>query len=143
MSFGAYAQTDKDILLEIVKQQTKLSEQQTKLSEQLVATNLEVKVISTELKAFEKSAEKRFDILFYLLVGGVSTIFISIIGLVAGIFWDRRATLKPFETKTDELKLENLELKREIAIIKEKELKLELYIRQISQIDNRFAPFNP
>jgi hypothetical protein len=91
----------------------------------------------------EKSVEKRFDILFCVIVGGISMLFLAIFGLVALILWDRRSTLKPFETKIDELKLENLELKKEIAIIKEKELKLELYIRQISQIDNRFAPFNP
>ena len=42
------------------------------------------------------------------------------------------------ETKRKELELKEKELKH-----LEKETKMELYIKQISQIDNRFAPFNP
>ena len=155
--FCVNAQTDREILLEIVKQQAKLAEQQAKLSEQIIATNLEVKGISTELKALDKSGEKRFDMLLYIMIGTSATLFAGIFGIMMMVHWDRRTAFKPFESKTDELKLEakelkleNSELKKEIAIIKEKELKLELYvgqmsqyIKQISQIDNRFAPFNP
>ena len=158
--FCVNAQTDRDILLEIVKQQAKVAEQQTetnklvtelakqqaKLSEQIIATNLEVRGISTEVKAIDK----RFDMLLSVMIGIGGTLFAGIFGIVMMVFWDRRTALKPFEAKTDELKLENSVLKKEVDLLKEKELKhleremkVELYIKQISQIDNRFAPFNP
>ena len=137
--FCVNAQTDRDILLEIVKQQAKLSEQ-------IIATNLEVRGISTEVKAIDK----RFDMLLSVMIGIGGTLFAGIFGIMMMVFWDRRTALKPFEAKTDELKLETKELKlensalkNEITIIKERETKVELYIKQISQIDNRFAPFNP
>lgn len=148
--FGVYAQADREILLEIVKQQAKISEQQAELSKQIIATNLEAKGITTELKALDKSVEKRFDMLLYIMIGTSATLFAGIFGVMMMVHWDRRTALKPFEIQTSELKSENSELKKEIAIIKEKELKLELdlgkisqYVKQISQIDNRFTPFNP
>ena len=139
VSFGAYAQTDRELLLEVVKQQAKLAEQQIETNKLVTELAKQQAITATKVEGLEKSVEKRLDMQssFIMIVMGLLAV------LIGAIFWDRRSTLKPFEAKTDELKLENLELKKEIAIIKEKELKLELYIRQISQIDNRFAPFNP
>ncbi len=131
----------------------KLSDKIDKLAEQILETNklvaelakqqaitaTKVESIDKRIDSLEKSIEKRLDMQsnFVMIIMGLLAV------LIGAIFWDRRSTLKPFETKADELKLENSELKKEIAIIKEKELKLEVYIRQISQIDSRFAPFNP
>ncbi len=135
----------------------KLSDKIDKLTEQVAETNKQIletnklvaelakqqAITATKLDGFEKSVEKRFDILFYVIIGGISALFVAIFGLVALILWDRRATLKPFETKTNDLQKEvNLLKEKELKHL-EKEMKMELYIRQISQIDNRFAPFNP
>lgn len=143
ISFGAYAQTDRELLLEVVKQQAKLAEQQIETNKLVTELAKQQAITATKVDSLEKSVEKRFDILFYVIVGGISTLFLAIFGLVALIMWDRRATLKPFETTTAELQKEvNLLKEKELKHL-EKEMKMELYIRQISQIDNRFAPFNP
>ena len=126
-----FAQTsgasDREILLEIVKQQTKLSEQQA-------VTATKVDSIDKRIDTLEKSIDKRFDMLsnfmitIIALTGVLITAMFTFIGF---ILWDRKTANTPIKTKVTTLQKEV------------KELKMELYIKQISQIDNRFAPFNP
>ena len=124
--FSTYAQTDRELLLELVKQQTE--------------TNKQVAIIATRLEGLEKSvdkrfdavdkrfedvnkrfddANKRFDMQFYLMLGMLAGIF----GLIGAIFWDRRSTLKPIE-------ISNAELVNEIALLKERETKLEARLEE-------------
>ncbi len=129
LPIGVYAQTDRELLLEVVKQQTKLTEQvantnakvdkliekMDKLSEQQIATTLEIKGISTEMKGMQENIKT----LFMLILGTLAGVF----GMVAMVFWDRRASMSPIEVKTNELKLENEVLVKEIALLKETEIK--------------------
>ena len=135
--------TEKEILLEIVKQQTKLSEQQaitaTKVESLEKSIDKRFDSADKRIDTFEKSVDKRFDMLFYLMLGMLAGIF----GLIGSIFWDRRAFNAPIKTKVITLQKEVKQLKEKELKHLEKETKMELYIKQISQIDNRFAPFNP
>ena len=142
ISFNLLAQTEREILL-------KLSEKVDKMAEQQVAANLEIKGISIELKALEKSVDKRFesldkrfddankrmDILLYVMIAILSGTF----GLIGFVVWDRQASIKPISE-------ENKALAKEIALLKEKELKLEKRLlksennfKKIAEIDARFA----
>ena len=105
-------------------------------------------LLSVDLSAQDKSievnpAEQRFYNSLYVVIGLYSAIFITILGIIGAIIWRRKVALKSFEITTAELQKEvNLLKEKELKHL-EKEMKMEFYIRQISQIDNRFAPFNP
>jgi hypothetical protein len=141
-SIVCLGQTDRDLLLEIIKQQTKLSEQQGKLSEQNSVTNAKIDALQKQMDVRFEAVDKRFEAVDKRF-DTQNTFIIGILGLfgvlIAVIVWDRRTVTKPFEVKTDELKQENKELQREIAIIKEKELKMETLFRKLAEIEPRFA----
>ena len=154
--FCVNAQTDKDILSEIVKQQARVAEQQIEINKQILETNKLVTelvkqqaITSTKVDSLEKSVEKRLDMQSNFMIAILAFIGVLTTGMfsfIAFILWDRKTANQPL----DEIKLENSVLKKEVDLLKEKELKhleremkVELYIKQISQIDNRFAPFNP
>ncbi len=130
------AQVEKELLLEVLKQQTitnakvdKLSEQVAEVSKQTALTNIEVKSLEKAIDKRFEDAGKRVDILLYIMIAILTGIF----GLMALIVWDRRAVAKPFEDKTEELK-------KEIALLKEKEQKFEEKMENsLKQIDARFA----
>ena len=118
------APTDRELLLELVKQQTE--------------TNKQVAIIATKLEGVDKrfdDVNKRMDMLLYIMLGLLAGIF----GLIAMVFWDRRAAMKPIEAETQKIQKENIELKQEIAIIKKKQLKTDNFIKKIGEIDSRFA----
>ena len=114
--------TDREILLQLVKQQSttdakidKLSEKMDKLTEQQIATTLEIKVITTEMKGMQENIKMLYTLILATLAG--------VFGMVAMVFWDRRASISPIEEKANALKLENEVLVKEIALLKEKETK--------------------
>ena len=88
-----------------------------KLSEQQIATTLEIKGISTEMKGVQENIKT----LYTLILGTLAGVF----GMVAMVFWDRRASISPIEAKANTLKLENEVLAKELALLKEKEAKSE------------------
>ena len=138
----SFAQTDRELLLELIKQQTELSKQVAEISKQQAVTN-------SKVESLEKSMDKRFEAQINYLLGMLG--FIAV--LIGSLVWDRRAANTPLETKTNDLKIENLELKREINLLKEKELKHEEKelklekrllknennFKRIAEIDPRFA----
>ncbi len=152
-----FAQTDRELLLEVVKQQAKLAEQQIETNKLVTELAKQQAITTTKVDSLEKSVEKRFDMqsnFTIAILAFIGVLTAGIFSFIGFILWDRKTANQPladaFETKTDELKQENMELKKEIAIIKEKELKhlekemrVEFYLKQMSQIDSRFAPFNP
>ena len=99
------AQTDREILLEVAKQQAitnakveKLSEQMVEITKQQAETNKQVAVTNVEVKSLEKAIDRRFedagkrvDVLLYVMIAILSGMF----GLMALIVWDRRAVAKP------------------------------------------------
>ena len=140
------AQTDRDLLMEVVKQQNKLSEQVAEISKQqavmvtqIAVMGTEIKALdknmATEIKALDKNIEKRFDLL-NIIVAGIFGLFGVLIGVIV---WDRRTAIKPFETKTNELEKANEKLQQEIEILKAKELKAEQLFRGFAEIEPRFA----
>ena len=85
-----YAQSDREILLELAKQQAEFFKQQAvtnakidKLYEQQIATTLEVRGINVDIKALQKQTEMIFSLIMVILAG--------IFGLIVIVFWDRRA----------------------------------------------------
>ena len=129
------AQTDREILLELVKQQAENSKQIVEINKQIAEINKQQAVANARFEAKFEGIDKRFDILLYVTLGVLGGVF----GIIVMIFWDRRAAMRPIEEKTQELK-------KEIALIKEKELKLEKRIlrnendfKRIAEIDTRFA----
>ena len=119
------AQTDRELLLELVKQHAETNKQIAETNKQIAEVYKQQAITSTKVDGFEKAvsirfddANKRIDILVYTALGIGGVLFAGIFGLIGVIFWDRRATAKPFETKT-------LALKKEINLLKERETKLE------------------
>ena len=136
------AQTDRDILLEIVRQQTKLSDQQTKLSEQQAKLSEQQAVSTAKFDAKFDGVQKQFegvqkqlDVLFYTMIAIMTGIF----GLFALIVWDRRTVAKPFETKTEEMQKEITSLKEKQLKLEKRQLKSESNFKKIAQIDDRFS----
>ena len=144
MPFGSifaqtFAPTDREILLEIVKQQTKLAEKVERLSEQQAVTATKVDGLEKSMDKRFDDVGKRFDIISNFMIGIIALIGVLIAAMfsfIGFILWDRKTANVPIKTKVNTLQ-------KEVKELKAKELKMELYIKQISQIDNRFAPFNP
>ena len=124
----SFAQTDREMLLEISKQVAEISKQQAELSKQQAVTATKVDNLE---KRFDAS-DKRMDMLFSLMIGSSSILFAGIFGLIGVIFWDRKTTAQPFEAKTDKLKAE-------IDLLKERELKheekTENNFKKLAQLD--------
>ena len=122
--------TDREILMEISRQQARQGEQIAELVKQMAENNKQITELtkqtainSTDIKAIDK----RFDILFYLMLGMLAGIF----GLIGTIFWDRRAANAQLEAKTAALEVKNLEFTKEIDALKERETKLENNFKKI------------
>ena len=122
--FGTYAQTDRELLLELVKQQTKQGEQIVELTKQTTENNKQIAIVATRLEGLEKSidkrfdaVDKRFDMLFYTMLALLAGIF----GLVGFVFWDRRTAIRPIEDET----------KKEIELLKARETKTENILKKI------------
>ena len=131
MSFCSYAQvvptTDREILLDIAKQQLELSKQQAitnakldKLSEVVAELAKQQAITATKVDSLEKSVDKRFDTQTSYMLGLIGLIAV----LIGTIFWDRRTALKPFEIKV-------IELEKEIVSLKERETKSENLLKKI------------
>ncbi len=134
MPFELSAQTDREILIEIAKQQVETNKQVAELAKQQVELAKQQAITATKLDSFEKSTEKRLDtqntfmIVIMSLVGVLIAAILSFIGF---ILWDRRAALKPFEIKVVELEKEVKELKEKELKHQEKELKSENILKKI------------
>ena len=134
---GVFAQTERELLIKISEQQTKLSEQQA--------------VQGAKIEALQKQIDVRFDATdkriadisasVITLNGSITAIWqamiaivIGILTLVLGIFglvlWDRRIIFKPFEAKATNLKTEIDTLK-------------ETFAKKISEIEARLSSSNP
>ena len=136
----SFAQTDRELLMELLKQQTELSKQVAELSKQQAVTATKVDNLEKSVDKRFDSVDKRIDMLFSIIITTSGILFAGIFGLIGVIFWDRKTTAQPFEAKTDKLKAESLELKREFDLLKERELKHEEKTESnFKRIDERFA----
>ncbi len=124
ISFGAYAQTDRELLLELVRQQTETNKQIAETNKQVAVIATKVDGLDKRIDSLEKAVDKRFDdinkrfdILFYIML----TLLAGIFGLVGFVFWDRRTLIRPIEDET----------KKEIELLKARETKTENILKKI------------
>ncbi len=132
--FGSYAQTDRELLLELVKQQAETNKQITELVKQQAITATKVDGIDKRFDSMEKrtdtlekSIDKRFEMQSNMMIGIISllgALIVSILGFIGYILWDRKEALKPVEATT-------ADLKKEIDLLKERETKSENMIRKL------------
>jgi hypothetical protein len=145
-SFISFGQTDRDLLLEIIKQQAtnnaKIDALQKQMDVRFEGINQRFEGVNQRFDGLNQRFEaidKRFDTTNMFIVG-----IMGLLGVLIGvIFWDRRTVIKPIETKTDELQKEIFLLKQRELKLEEKEQKLEEkldnYIKKLAQIDPRFT----
>ena len=134
MPFGLSAQTDREILIEIAKQQVETNKQVAEISKQQMEFAKQQAITATKLESFEKSTEKRLDTqstFMIFIMGLIGVLIAAILGFIGFISWDRRAALKPFEVKVVELEKEVKELKEKELKHQEKELKSESILKKI------------
>ncbi len=124
ISLGAYAQTDRELLLELVRQQTETNKQIAETNKQVAVIATKVDGLDKRIDSLEKAVDKRFDdvnkrfdILFYIMLALLAGIF----GLVGFVFWDRRTLIRPIEDET----------KKEIELLKARETKTENILKKI------------
>ena len=136
----ANAQTDREILLDISKQVTKLNEQMAVNNAKIEATNARIDVINTKIdatntriEALDKSVDKRLDFMQSLLIIIIPLIITSVIGIVGFVLWDRQTTIKPIQEETKK-ELDKLKAKEEKL-----EERLETALKKIAQIEPRFT----
>ena len=110
-----------------------------KLAEQLIELSKQQAVMAGKSEVFEKAIDKRFEdadkrvaMIFYTMLAVLAGIF----ALIGFIIWDRQVSVRPILD-------ENKELAKEMAQLKERELKFEEktenHFKRIAQIDARFA----
>ena len=121
--FGIFAQTDREILLELVKQQAETNKQITELAKQQAITATKVDSIDKRLDGMDK----RIDMQSNLTMGMMA--FLAV--LIGVLIWDRRAANAPLEKKTEKLKEEVDILKQQELKHQEKELKNEALLKKI------------
>ena len=93
--------------------------QQAEINKQIAELAKQTAVNSTDIKGLDK----RFDILFAIIITSSSILFAGIFGLIGFVVWDRRTALKPIETS-------NAQLVKEMALLKEKEAQLEAKLQE-------------
>ena len=140
VSLPLAAQTDKidrlsDKVDKLSDQMAELAKQQAEFTKQMIELAKQQAVTNTEIKNLDKRLDVQTMYIFAILAG--------IFGVIALTMWDKRTITKPFEEKANELKIA-------IALLQEKELKLEerelkheekteAFFKKIAQIDARFA----
>ena len=135
-SMQIFAQTEREILMEIAKQQAVMSADIKVLSTEIKNMDKRIDILEKTIdKRFEmtekatdkrfEDANKRFDILLYVML----TILAGIFGLIGFVVWDRQVSIKPILE-------ENKELIKKIEKVEEK---VDNQFKKIAQIDSRFA----
>ncbi len=87
--FGIYAQTDRELLVEVVKQQAENNKQQVKQGEQIIELIKQQAITATKVDGLEKSVKERLDMQTSVMVGLMGFIGILIaamIGFISYIF---------------------------------------------------------
>ncbi len=132
----ASAQTERDILLEIVKQQAtnnaKIDAMQKQMDTRFDSMQ---KQMDTRFDAADKrfdDANKRVDILLYVMLGILGGLF----GVIGFIVWDRQISMKPLLQENKDLAKEVKELKEEMQTNQTKTMNT---LKKIIEIEPRFA----
>jgi len=134
--FSSFSQseTEKAILSEIKEirkenQEIKIQIQELRLENEKRFGEIEKRLFSLENVSnirFEET-NKRIDILLYVMIAILTSMF----GLIGFVVWDRQVSLKP-------IKEDSKEVKREIELLKEKEQKIEIALKNLANIEPKF-----
>jgi hypothetical protein len=128
------SETEKVILMEIREikadnKDIKKELQEFKLQNEKRFGEIEKRLFSLENVnnvRFEE-VNKRIDILLYVMIAILTGVF----GLIGFVVWDRQVSLKP-------IKEDSKEVKREIELLKEKEQKIEIALKNLANIEPKF-----
>ena len=112
---------------QMATQQIETNKQFAELAKQLAVTATKVDNVEKTMDKRFDDANKRVDILLYVMLGIMGGTF----GLIGFVIWDRRAANSSLETKTKDLKLENEVLTKEINLLKERETKSENLLKKL------------
>ena len=127
-----YAQTERDILLEIVKQQATNNAKIDAMQKQM---DVRFDAVDKRFEAVDKrfdDANKRVDILLYVMLGILGGLF----GVIGFIVWDRQISMKPLLQENKDLAKEVKELKEEMQTNQTKTMNT---LKKIIEIEPRFA----
>ncbi len=105
----------------LIEQQAITNAKLDKLTEQVIELTKQQAVTVAKVDSLEKSVEKRFDMQGNFMVSIMSVmgaVLVAVLGFIGFVLWDRSTALKPIEGTT-------AELKREVDILKQKDLKHE------------------
>ncbi len=141
-----YAQTEREILLEIVKQQATNNAKIDAMQKQMdVRFDAMQKQTDTRFDAVDKrfdDGNKRIDILLYVMMGILGGLF----GVIGFIVWDRQISMKPLLQENKDLAKEVKELKesqareaKELRELKKEQIKTMNILKKIIEIEPRFA----
>ena len=137
-----YAQTEREILLEIVKQQATNNAKIDAMQKQM---DVRFDAVDKRFEAVDKrfdDANKRVDILLYVMMGILGGLF----GVIGFIVWDRQISMKPLLQENKDLAKEVKELKesqareaKELRELKKEQIKTMNILKKIIEIEPRFA----
>ncbi len=132
----AYGQSDRELLLELVKQQAENNKQMSELAKQQAVTSTKIEGVDKRLDSMDKrldGMDKRLDFMQMLLLIIIPLVLTSVVGIIGFVLWDRSTAIRPVEAET----------KKEIEKLKEREQKLEerleTALKKIAQIEPRFT----
>ena len=138
----ASAQTEREILLEIVKQQATNNAKIDAMQKQM---DVRFDAVDKRFEAVDKrfdDANKRVDILLYVMMGILGGLF----GVIGFIVWDRQISMKPLLQENKDLAKEVKELKesqareaKELRELKKEQIKTMNILKKIIEIEPRFA----
>ena len=144
---SAFAQTEREILLEIVKQQAtnnaKIDAMQKQMDTRFDAMQKQMdirseatqKQMDTRLDTRFDASDKRIDILFFMTLGVLAGVF----GLISFVVWDRQVSIKPILKQNEEITKEMEELKEKVKTTIGNQEKITTILKRIIEIEPRFT----
>ena len=140
---SAFAQTEREILLEIVKQQAtnnaKIDAMQKQMDTRFDAMQKQMDIRSEatqkQMDTRFDASDKRIDILFFMTLGVLAGVF----GLISFVVWDRQVSIKPILKQNEEITKEMEELKEKVKTTIGNQEKITTILKRIIEIEPRFT----
>ena len=129
---SAFAQTEREILLEIVKQQATNNAKIEAMQKQM---DIRFEVMQKQMDTRFDASDKRTDTLSLIAL----TILAGIFGLIGFVVWDRQVSIKPVLQKNEELTKEVEELKEKVKTTIGNQEKITIILKRIIEIEPRFT----
>jgi len=125
------SETEKAILSEIKEMRKEFQSEIKEIRKEFQEFKLEIEkrliTIETRTETRFEEMNKRIDILLYVMIAILTSIF----GLIGFVVWDRQVSLRP-------IKEESKEVKREVELLKDKEQKIETALKNLANVEPKF-----